>query len=40
MAPFAERRFVPKRTATPNERERIVRSIKDQLLEEPDILFA
>jgi hypothetical protein len=40
MSPFVEKRFLPKRTASPVERERLIRAIKDRLLQEPDILLA
>lgn len=40
MSPFSEKRFLPKRTASPAERERLAQAIKDRLLQEPDILFA
>ena len=40
MSPFQEKRFLPKRTASSVERERLIRAIKDRLLQEPDILFA
>lgn len=35
-----EKRFLPKRTASPVERERLIRAITDRLLLEPDILLA
>jgi hypothetical protein len=40
MSPFPEKRFLPRRTASSVERERLIRAIKDRLLQEPDILFA
>lgn len=40
MSPFPEKRFLPKRTASSVERERLIRAIKDRLLQEPDIVFA
>jgi len=40
MSPFQEKRFVPGRKTPAVEREKLVRAIKDRLLQEPDILFA
>lgn len=40
MSPFEERRFLPRRTATAVERERLTQAIKKRLMQEPDILFA
>lgn len=40
MSPFPEKRFLPKRTASNAERERLARTIKDRLLQEPDVVFA
>jgi len=40
MSPFLEKRFLPRRTASSVERERLIRAIKDRLLQEPDIVFA
>ncbi len=39
MGPFPEKRFLPKRTASPAERERLTRAVRERLLQEPDILF-
>ena len=40
MSPFLEKRFLPKCTASSVERERLIRAIKERLLQEPDIVFA
>lgn len=40
MSPFLEKRFLPSRTASSDERERLIRAIKDRLLQEQDIVFA
>jgi uncharacterized protein YutE (UPF0331/DUF86 family)/predicted nucleotidyltransferase len=40
MPIFPEKRFLPKRDASPAERERLVKAITDRLSREPDILFA
>jgi len=40
MTAFQEKRFLPKRNASPVERDRIVSAIKDRLSHEQDILFA
>ena len=40
MSPFQEKRFLPRRTAPSDEREQLIRAIKDRLLQEPDIVFA
>jgi predicted nucleotidyltransferase len=40
MSPFPEKRFLPRRTASSVERERLTRAIRDRLLQEPDIVFA
>ena len=39
MARFVEKRFLPSRTVTEEERERIEQAIKERLLREPGILF-
>jgi uncharacterized protein len=40
MSAFLEKRFLPRRTASSVERERLSRAITDRLLQEPDIVFA
>jgi len=40
MSPFEEKRFLPKRTATAGERERLTQAVKERLMRETDILFA
>ncbi len=40
MRPFEEKRFLPKRTATAGERQRLTQAIKERLMREPDVLFA
>jgi predicted nucleotidyltransferase len=40
MAPFQEKRFLPKRGAPPEERERLTQLLKDRLARDPDVLFA
>jgi len=40
MSPFLEKRFLPRRTVSSDERERLTRAIKGRLLQERDIVFA
>jgi predicted nucleotidyltransferase len=40
MSPFQEKRFLPRRTATAAERERLTQAIRERLMREPDVLFA
>jgi len=40
MKQFQEKRFLPKRSARPDERQELVRAIRARLALEPDILFA
>jgi predicted nucleotidyltransferase len=40
MTMFREKRFLPKREASPAERERLVTAIRERLGREPDIRFA